>query len=148
MVFHCWVFARKEEVSFFFLLGFAIVTGWKSISFWSPNSTELRLLFINFFKIMVWKKTTKIYKVIIFKKKNHKMSRTKPVQYKWDQLKDWVAKWLTFERIKGTSPTWLPQSWNMGLLMPSDSNWNTGSAWAYTIDSPGPIAFWLLLLGL
>ena len=30
--------------------------GWQSISFWSPNSTELRLLFINFFKIMVWKK--------------------------------------------------------------------------------------------
>ena len=94
------------------------------------------------------RKQQRSIKWLSLKKKNHKMSRTKPVQYKWDQLKDWVAKWLTFERIKGTSPTWLPQSWNMGLLMPSDSNWNTGSAWAYTIDSPGPIAFWLLLLGL
>lgn len=46
---------------------------------------------------MVWKKTTKIYKAIIikFKKKDHEMSRTDPLQYKWDQLKDWVAKWLT-----------------------------------------------------
>ena len=114
---HPWFFiaeslpGKKRSLFSYWALLLSNSKGWESISFWSPNSTELRLLFINFFKIMVWKKITKICKTIIFKlkkKKDHKMNRTEPVQYKWDQLKDWVDKWLTLERVKATPPIWLP----------------------------------------